>query len=126
MNLEPHDRRQVEHLLQRVLTAWRTRGTARSLPGGQMVVLSDGLQVTIALEPGVHAGQGGPDEPRLWLGVSRPDRFPTFHELQLLIGLVFSASQQGAANPLAISTGMHMPYLVLLSSRVSRLDSRPS
>ena len=126
MSIEPHDRHQVEHLLQRVQAAWRARSAGRGMLGGQQVVLSNGLQVTIALEPGTHAGQGGPDETRLWLGVSGPDRFPTFPEIQMLIALVFSASQRGSANPLAISTGIHTPYLVLLSSRVSRSDSRPS
>jgi hypothetical protein len=38
--------------------------------------------------------------------------------------MVFSASQRGAGNPLAISTGLHMPNLVLCSSRISRPDHR--
>ena len=126
MNLDPGDRHQIEQLLQRVQSTWRGRGAGRGLPAGQMVVLSNGLQVTIGLEQGIHIGQGDPDEVRLWLGVSAADRFPTFHEMQGLIALVFSASQRGAGNPLAISTGRHMPYLVLCSSRISRGDSRPA
>ncbi len=125
MTMEPQDRRQIEQLLLRVETAWRGRNGGRGLLGGQMVVLSNGLQVTIGLEPGAHIGQGAPDEPRLWLAVSRADRFPTYHEMQALIGLVFTASQQGSANPLAISTARHMPNAVLCSSRLSHGESRP-
>ncbi|HMA37125.1 MAG TPA: hypothetical protein VKY74_21905 [Chloroflexia bacterium] len=120
MIIEPHDRYQIEQLLSQVRGARPFRG----LPGGQMVVLSNGLQVTIGLEHGPHSGQGEPGEMRLWLAVSGANRFPTFNEMQVLIALVFSASQRGAANPLAISTGLHMPYLVLCSSRVTHGDSR--
>jgi hypothetical protein len=116
MTLEPHDR----HLIEQLVGAVHTARGGRGLPGGQMVALSNGLQVTIALEAGAHSGEGGPGETRLWLGVSGPDRFPTVSEVQTLIALVFSASQQGAANPLAISTAAHAPYLVLCSSRLSR------
>ncbi len=123
MSLEPGDQRRVEQLVQRVRAAWHGR---MDVPAGQMTVLSNGLQVTVALEPGDHAGQDDPDELRLWLAVCGTDRQPTFHELQLLIGLVFSASQRGAGNPLAISTGRHTPYLVLCSSRVSHGGRRPS
>lgn len=126
MNIEPHDRRQIEQLLQRVQATSSGRSGRLGLPTGQMVVLSNGLQVTIALERGQHIGQGDSDETRLWLAVNGADRRPTYHELQLLIGLVFSASQRGAGNPLAISTGRHAPYLVLCSSRVSHGGIRPS
>jgi hypothetical protein len=126
MTMEPQDRRQIEQLLQWVHGAWRGRAGGRGLLGGQQAVLSNGLQVTIGLEPGIHNGQGAPDEPRLWLAVSRADRFPTFHEIQTLIGLVFTPSQQGSANPLAISTALHMPNAVLCSSRLSRGESRPA
>ncbi|HUS16462.1 MAG TPA: hypothetical protein VM536_15805 [Chloroflexia bacterium] len=124
MPIDPHDRQQIEHLLTQVRATWRNPGALRGLPGGGMVMLSNGLQVTLGLEAGEHSGEGGPGEIRLWLGVSRPDRFPTFSEMQALIAVVFSASQRGAANPLAISTGRQVPYLVLCSSRISRGDSR--
>ena len=120
MTIEPHDRRQIEQLLNQV----HGRQPGRGVPSGQMVVLSNGLQVVIALEQGQHAGEGDGGETRLWLGVSRADRFPTFAEMQMIIAMVFSASQRGTANPLAISTGLHMPNLVLCSSRISRPDHR--
>ncbi len=121
--MEASDRRQIEGLLSHVRTEWQSARSLRGVPVGSMVVLSNGLQVTIGLEAGSHAGEGEGGELRLWLGVSRADRLPTFAEIQALIALVFSASQQGAANPLSISTAGHLPNLVLCSSRL-RHDPR--
>ncbi len=123
MSMEPSDRRQIEGLLSKVRGEWQGAHAIRGVPGGGMVVLSNGLQVTIGLEAGSHAGAGGAGDLRLWLGVSRSDRLPTFAEIQALIALVFSASQCGAANPLSISTAGHLPNLVLCSSRL-RHDPR--
>jgi len=123
MSIEAHDRRQIEGLLSQVHTEWQSARSLRGVPDGGMVILSNGLQVTIGLEAGRHAGEGDGSELRLWLGVSRADRLPTFAEIQALIALVFSASQQGAANPLSISTAGHLPNLVLCSSRL-RHDPR--
>ncbi|MGI8588500.1 MAG: hypothetical protein ACR2M0_12570 [Chloroflexia bacterium] len=118
--METNDRRLIEYLLQHIYRAWRNGHRGTEVPGGQMVVLSNGLQVTVSLEPGPHAGQGGPDDTRLYLGVCHANRFPTYGEMQAIIGVVFSASQRGATNPLAVSTALHTPYLVLCSSRISR------
>jgi hypothetical protein len=123
MNLEQHDRRQIEHLLRQVQTEWQNARRVPGVPIGMGVVLSNGLQVDIALEAGVHAGQGEPEETRLWLGVSRDDRLPTVREIESVITLVFTASQRGSSNPLAISTARHTPNQVLCSSRL-RHDPR--
>ena len=122
MTISQADRGKIERMLEQAHRRLGGHGAAEPahLPAGQAALLSNGLRVVIAVEPGPHAGQGEPDEPRLWLGVSRADRLPNFAEVQALIGLVFSASQRGSANPLSISTGLHMPFQVVCSSRISR------
>src|SRR4051812_9751263 len=117
--ISPADRGKIEHLLEQVQRAGHSHVLeAQRLPSGHITVLSNGLCVAIGIEAGAHAGQGGSDEARLWLGVSRNDRLPNYAEMQALIALVFSASQRGSANPLSISTSLSTPFQVICSSRI--------